>query len=119
VGSVLASRELAADDLHKVDTWQSVIKSVANDVAEDIRSRFVAYGYVVRPKTLPPKTADKPIVSFSPAKVDPIQPWTGKWNVEGLTSVKGSWAMKQIGRIVKSTKYSYYEIEGKVQGNKL
>jgi hypothetical protein len=31
----------------------------------------------------------------------------------------GTWGMKQSGSIVKSTKDSYYEFEGKVSGNQL
>jgi len=50
--------------------------------------------------------------------VNPEEPWTGKWNVED-PYVLGVWGMKQNGKIVKSTKDSYYEIEGKVRGNQL
>ena len=51
--------------------------------------------------------------------VNPEEPWTGKWSVEGSRIIGGTWAMKQSGRIVKSTGESYYEIEGKVVGNQL
>ena len=51
--------------------------------------------------------------------VNPEEPWTGKWRVEGHITLKGIWAMKQSGTIVKSTKESYYEFKGKVRGNQL
>jgi hypothetical protein len=51
--------------------------------------------------------------------VNPEEPWTGVWMVEGARIVSGIWGMKQSGRIVKSTGHSYYEIKGKVRGNQL
>ena len=51
--------------------------------------------------------------------VNPEEPWTGKWRVEGSRNIGGTWAMKQSGRIVKSTGDSLWEIEGKVIGNQL
>jgi hypothetical protein len=51
--------------------------------------------------------------------VNPEEPWTGKWKVEGSLAVGGIWVMKQSGRTVKSTKDSYYKIEGEVVGNQL
>jgi hypothetical protein len=51
--------------------------------------------------------------------VNPEEPWTGKWRVEGHNILKGIWAMKQSGRIVKSTKDSYFKFEGIVKGNQL
>jgi hypothetical protein len=51
--------------------------------------------------------------------VNPEEPWTGVWKVEGSGVVGGIWVMKQSGRTVKSTKDSYYEFEGKVSGNQL
>jgi hypothetical protein len=50
---------------------------------------------------------------------NPEEPWTGIWNVEGSRSIGGIWGMKQSGRIVKSTKDSYFDFEGKVRGNQL
>ena len=47
------------------------------------------------------------------------EPWTGKWTVEGHSTLKGIWGMKQSGRIVKSTKDSYFKLEGIVRGNQL
>lgn len=119
VGSVIASRKVAIGDLHAVDSWQDVIKSVASDVAQDIRNQTEAQSYVAQPKTLPEKTGDKPIAAFSPAKVNPTEPWTGEWKVEGSRWFDGTWVMKQSGRIVKTTKDSNYKFEGKVTGNQL
>jgi hypothetical protein len=50
---------------------------------------------------------------------NPQEPWTGIWRVEGSRLIGGIWAMKQNGRIVKSTDDSYYKFEGKVRGNQL
>ena len=50
---------------------------------------------------------------------NPEEPWTGKWNVEGSRHIVGTWAMKQSGRIVKSTRDSYFKIEGEVAGSQL
>jgi hypothetical protein len=58
------------------------------------------------------KPVDKP-------RFNPAEPWTGKWKVEGSGSIGGTWVMKQSGRIVKSTRGSYHEIEGQVVGNQL
>jgi hypothetical protein len=51
--------------------------------------------------------------------VNPEEPWTGKWSVDGSRNIGGTWEMKQSGRIVKSTGGSYYKIEGEVIGNQL
>ena len=65
------------------------------------------------------KETAKPIATLSNATVGPTEPWTGKWRVEGYHTLKGIWAMKQSGSIVKSTEDSYYEFKGKVRGNQL
>ena len=59
------------------------------------------------------------VTAIPKIKVNKNEPWTGKWSVEGSRNIGGTWAMKQSGRIVKSTRDSYYEIEGKVVGNQL
>ena len=66
-------------------------------------------------KATPTKSGPKKV----PVTFDPEEPWTGKWRVEGHSTLKGIWAMKQSGTIVKSTKESYYEFKGKVRGNQL
>ena len=119
VGSAVASREVFAGGGYTIGAWETVFKDVANDVAEDLREQIESLGYVVKPKSLPEKSADKPIAAFSPAKVDPVEPWTGVWDVQGSRHMSGPWAMKQSGKIVKSTKDSLYEFKGKVRGNQL
>ena len=119
VGSAMASREIVAGGLYTVGAWQTVFNDVAHDVAVDLRTQIEAQGYVVRPKKLPPKAADSPVATFSPAKVDPTEPWTGLWDVEGGRLMGGIWEMKQSGGIVKSSAGSYYEFKGKVSGNQL
>ena len=52
-------------------------------------------------------------------KVNEKEPWTGKWKVESSSQGRGIWAMKQEGKIVKSTRDSAYDFKGKVQGNQL
>jgi len=46
-----------------------------------------------------------------------IEPWSGKWTVEGLRIIKGRWVLKQNENTVVSTKDSAYEIEGSVVGS--
>ena len=65
------------------------------------------------------KRKTEKIANISPAIIDPTEPWTGVWRVEGSRSCGGIWGMKQSGRIVKSTGDSYFEIRGKVSGNQL
>ncbi len=119
VGSIIVRREQVMKDLKNVAGWQAAINSAANDVAEDIRSQIESHGYAVRPKTLPKKTADKPVATFSPAKINPTEPWTGVWDVQGSVHCSGRWRMIQTGNHVDSTKDSVYEIKGKTRGNQL
>ena len=119
VGSAIASREVVAGGGSTIGAWKTVFKDVANDVAEDLKGQIAALGYVVKPKSLPEKPAEKPIAAFSPAKVNPIEPWTGVWEVEGSRLMNGPWGMKQSGKIVKSTEDSLYKFKGKVSGNQL
>ena len=46
-----------------------------------------------------------------------IEPWTGSWEVEGSRFYSGTWALKQNGSSVVSTKDSIHIIEGSVDGN--
>jgi hypothetical protein len=119
VGSALASREVVAGGGYTIGAWKTVFKDVASDVAEDLRDQIESLGYVVQPKNLPEKASEKPIAAFSPAKVDPTEPWTGAWDVQGGIYCSGRWRLIQTGRIVASTKESYYEIKGKAGGNQL
>ncbi len=52
--------------------------------------------------------------------VNPEEPWTGVWKVESSSMYQGGiWALKQRGKKVVSTRKSYYELKGKVEGNQL
>ena len=73
----------------------------------------------------PIQPADQRIAAFSPAQAavephySPQEPWTGLWKVEGNNSLIGQWGMKQSGSAVTSTKDSYYEFKGKIEGSQL
>ena len=47
--------------------------------------------------------------TFSNDKVNEKEPWTGKWKVESAYELNGVWAMKQEGKIVKSTRDSSFD----------
>ncbi|MBW2408097.1 MAG: hypothetical protein JRF17_12055 [Deltaproteobacteria bacterium] len=119
VGKAAAIREVFAGGGYTIGAWKTVFNDVANDVAEDLRAQIESLGYVVQPKSMPQKATDSPVATFSPAKVDPTEPWTGVWLVDGGRLMGGTWGMRQTGSIVKSTEDSYYEFKGKVRGNKL
>jgi len=52
--------------------------------------------------------------------VNKKEPWTGIWKVEGShQEAKGVWGLKQRGKSVRSTKDSYFEVKGKVNGTQL
>jgi hypothetical protein len=72
---------------------------------------------------LPADTFDSGLAAESTQEIaynfNPEEPWTGVWDVSGAHSFSGRWRMIQSGRIVNSTKDSYYEIEGKAAGNQL
>jgi hypothetical protein len=63
--------------------------------------------------------ADRSDVIISNITVNEKEPWTGKWKVESASDLNGVWAMKQEGKIVQSTRNSWFEFKGKVQGNQL
>ena len=117
VGSALASREVVAGGGYTIGAWKTVFKDVANDVAIDLREQIESYGYVVQPKNKPEKTSEKTIAALAPVKVDPAEPWTGVWKVEGLRFAIGSWSLKQSGSKVVSTDKSLYDIEGEATGS--
>lgn len=119
VGKAVATREVFAGGGYTIGAWKTVFKDVANDVAEDLRAQIESLGYVIQPKTMPLKATESPVATFSPAKVDPTEPWTGEWEVEGFPVYGGIWRMKQTGMIVKSTKGSMRDFKGKVKGNQL
>lgn len=119
VGSAIASREVVAGGGYTIGAWKTVFKAVARDVAEDLRTQIESQGYIVRQKKLPERSAETPVATFSPVKVDPTEPWTGEWDVQASIYASGRWRMKQTGYIVNSTKDSYFEIKGKVRENQL
>jgi hypothetical protein len=119
VGKAAAVREVFAGGGYTIGAWKTVFNDVANDVAEDLRAQIESLGYIVQPKTMPIKATDSPVATFSPAKIDPTEPWTGVWLVDGGRLMGGTWGMKQSGSIVKSTEDSYYDFKGKVRGNQL
>jgi hypothetical protein len=87
-------------------------------------SNFEIAGPKTTSETVSPKTtSDSQLAGDGPQKlaynVNLEEPWTGKWRVEGHSTFKGIWAMKQSGQIVKSTKDSYFKFEGIVRGNQL
>jgi hypothetical protein len=57
--------------------------------------------------------------ALSNVKVDPAQPWTGTWVVEGANYFSGLWHLEQTDKTVSSTERSYYKINGEVKGNQL
>ena len=119
VGSVFASREVVAGGAYTIGAWQTVFKDVAGDVAEDLREQIEAQGYMIKEKDRHAKSAESPVATCSPAKIDPTEPWTGEWEVDGSPRIRGTWKMKQTGIIVKSTKESIRDFKGKVTGNRL
>ena len=48
-----------------------------------------------------------------------VEPWTGIWEVEGFRDFDGKWALKQTDKTVVSTRASFWEVKGVVQGNQL
>ena len=119
VGKAVATREVFAGGGYTIGAWKTIFKAVANDVAEDLRAQIESLGYVVKPKTMPQKATESPVAAFSPVKVDPTEPWTGEWEVEGFSYFGGTWKMKQTGMLVRSTKESSREFKGKVSGDQL
>jgi hypothetical protein len=49
--------------------------------------------------------------------VNPEEPWTGIWKVEGHRYFDGTWTLKQNGDTIVSTPNSSFKLEGKVAGN--
>jgi len=71
-----------------------------------------------RKSQIPPEIASETqISSISNDKKRNIEPWGGKWKVEGFRYVQGTWVLKQSDDTVVSTKNSAYEIEGSVVGS--
>lgn len=78
---------------------------------------------VVKDRSKSEKTEPRPESVYpkqNPQIYHVAEPWAGKWKVES-TSIQGEgiWGLKQDVHIVKSTKDSYFAIQGKVKGNRL
>ena len=73
---------------------------------------------VGRKSQIPPESASETqMASVSNDNKRNIEPWSGKWKVEGFRYVQGTWVLKQSDDTVVSTKNSAYEIEGSVVGS--
>jgi hypothetical protein len=78
---------------------------------------------VVKDRSKSEKTEPRPESVYpkqNPQIYHVAEPWAGIWKVES-TSIQGEgiWGLKQDVYIVKSTKDSYFAIQGKVKGNRL
>jgi hypothetical protein len=83
------------------------------EIAE-ILLKYNATVYPAKEKPSKPKNN----VTVSTVKVNPNEPWTGEWKVEG-SSVGGIWIFKQSGKEVVTTAGSSIDLIGRVEGNKL
>jgi hypothetical protein len=73
---------------------------------------------VSKKSQIPPESASETqMASISDANKRNVEPWSGKWKVEGFRFVQGTWVLNQSDNTVVSTKYSAYEIEGSVVGS--
>jgi hypothetical protein len=70
-----------------------------------------------KPQTAPESAPETQMASISDENKRSIEPWCGKWIVEGLRQAQGRWVLKQSEDTVESTKDSLFEIEGSVFGN--
>ena len=70
-----------------------------------------------RSKISPESTSKTQVAAINDDNKRNIEPWTGSWEVEGSRFYSGTWALKQNGSRVVSTKDSMYTIEGSVDGN--
>jgi hypothetical protein len=70
-----------------------------------------------KPQTALEGTPETQMASISDDLKRSIEPWSGKWTVEGMRHAQGKWVLKQSEDTVVSTKDSLYEIEGSVVGN--
>lgn len=89
--------------------------------ADSYEEQIESQGVAVQPEILPEKTPETTVVSFSPAKVNPNEPWTGIWEVESSGQYgRGIWGLEQRGAIVVSTEDSIFDdLNGNVKGMQL
>jgi len=103
---------LARDDEYKLEKIDTLVEKMTKAFIKD------TFEIVLPTTTLGSGLAEDSVQKIA-VNVNPEEPWTGKWKVEGSLAVGGIWVMKQSGRTVKSTKDSYYKIEGEIVGNQL
>jgi hypothetical protein len=68
-------------------------------------------------QTAPESASETQMASISDDSKRKIEPWSGKWIVEGYRGAQGTWVLKQSDDTVVSTKNSAYDIEGSVVGS--
>jgi hypothetical protein len=88
--------------------FKATIASVFLSFKGNVESRYSAEGLRVELADFKPEPAS--------IKVNPSEPWTGKWKVAG-SRLLGTWALKQTGDEVVSTNASDYVVEAKVHGS--
>ena len=69
-----------------------------------------------KPQTAQESAPETQMASISDENKRSIEPWSGKWLVEGFRYGQGTWILKQSDDTVVSTNDSSYEIEGSVVG---
>jgi hypothetical protein len=73
---------------------------------------------VSKKSQIPPESASETqMASISDDNKRNIEPWSGKWKIEGFRHARGTWVLKQSDDTVVSTKDSADEIEGSVIGS--
>ncbi len=70
-----------------------------------------------KPKIPSESGSENQVASISDDKKRNVDPWSGKWKVEGHGNLRGLWVLKQNGKTVVSTKDSTYDIKGKIKGD--
>ena len=71
---------------------------------------------VRKPEVAPESKSETQVASISDENKRNIEPWSGKWIVEGFRHSRGKWVLKQSDDRVVSTKDSADEIEGSIVG---
>ena len=102
-----------------LDFWIAVDPPPANRgrwVGFNLKKELDGSGYEPNPLIIPAMSG---ITTANNIIINEKEPWTGKWKVESSSMGRGIWAMKQEGKIVKSTRDSAFDFKGEVQGNQL
>jgi hypothetical protein len=95
--------------------WES--SSLMGDFYFNPAKSTISTEKVGKPRTPPKSASGTQVASLSDDNKRSIEPWTGRWKVEGSRFYHGTWALKQNGNTVVSTNNSMYEIEGSADGN--